>query len=593
MINQAFALAQQYHQAGSLTSAAATYRQILEWDPANARALFHLAAACEALGDLPGAIACYRRALRLTPDHAVVHYNLGVALKEQGELKEAVSCYLQAIELKPEFPEAYANLGIALHEQGDPERAMAAYHQALRLRPDFAEAHNNLGVILKEQRKLPEAAACYQRAVQLKPDYADAYSNLGNALRDQGSVEQAAAAYRQALSLEPGDAEAHDGLANVLEVQGRMDEAVRHALEALRLHPDWGRPLFSLAQLAVHGYYQFPEAQVERIETLVADPSISPGQAGILHFVLGVLYEKRAAYDDAFAHYRRGNALKHRLLHETGRAFDPQKHDEAIGQTIAAFDPAFFERVRGFGLDSELPVFIVGMPRSGTTLVEQILASHPQMFGAGELTGGNRLADELTARLGAPEGYPRCLDRLDAATARATAGDYAHQLAWRGGEAARVSDKGPLNYLYLGLLAALYPRARVIHCRRDPRGVCLSCYFQYFREDMDFTWDLGDLGRYYRAYERLMDHWRAVLPLRTLDVVYEDLATHQEAVSRQLVAFCGLDWDQRCLAFHENRRPVQTASKLQVRKPMYTTSIGRWRHYAAHLGPLLEALGLR
>ncbi len=221
------------------------------------------------------------------------------------------------------------------------------------------------------------------------------------------------------------------------------------------------------------------------------------------------------------------------------------------------------------------------MPRSGTTLVEQILSRHPLVFAAGETNDGGRLIARLPGLLGAAEGYPRCVARLDRATAQDRGRRVpAQAIAARGGEAARVTDKSPLDYLYLGLLAALFPRARVIHCRRDARDVCLSCYFQYFRSG-GFAWDLGDTGRYYRPYERLMDHWRAVLPVEPLEVVYEDLVADQEAVSRRMVAFCGLAWDERCLAFHESRRPVHTASKLQVRRPIYTTSVGRWRHYEA------------
>ena len=229
------------------------------------------------------------------------------------------------------------------------------------------------------------------------------------------------------------------------------------------------------------------------------------------------------------------------------------------------------------------------MPRSGTTLVEQILCGHPLVFGAGELKEVPRLVSGLSARLQVQERYPQCIDRLDQPTAWALAEEYRARLARRGGAAARVIDKQGMNYLHLGLLAALLPRARVIHCRRDPRDLCLSCYFQQFRE-VNFAWDLGDLGRYYRSYERLMDHWHAVLPVQPLDVVYEDLVANPEAVSRQMVAFCGLEWDDRCLSFYANRRPVQTMSKLQVRQPIYTTSVGRWRRYEKHLGPLLEAL---
>ena len=658
MTAKAFAQAQRYHRAGDLAQAAAIYRQILELDPANGPALFHLGAACEALGELPKAvecyrrlarlepgqadvhyrlgtalfsqgkpaeaaeaieealrlrpdyaeahtnlgvalhalgqwdraIACYRRALSLGPDHAVVRNYLGVALKEHGELQEAIACFQRALQLKPDYAEAYHNLGGALRSQGDLAGAVAAYRQALWLDPAYAEAHHNLGVALEGQGHAQEAVACYRQALQIRPNNPGACVNLGHALYDQGDVEGAGAAYRQALSLLPDCADAHNGLTYVLEDQGRAGEAVGHALEALRLRPDWAQPLFMLAELAANGYYEFPEAQLQRIQTLLRDPSLPLGDASLLHFALALVREKAGAYDDAFDSCRQGNASQHRLLHETGRAFDPDKHDQFIDQLIATFTPAFFERTRTFGLDTELPVFIVGIPRSGTTLVEHILARHPQVFGAGELQEVARLVTELPARLGTPEDYPRCVDHLDQRVAQAMAQDYVQEISRRGGQAVRVTDKAPLTYLHLGLLAVLYPRARVIHCRRDPRDVCLSCYFHYFRR-ADFAWDLGDLGRYYRACERLMEHWRAVLPVQMLDVVYEDLVAHQEAVTRQLVAFCGLQWDDRCLTFYESRRPVQTASKLQVRRPIYTTSVGRWRRYEAHLGPLLEALG--
>jgi tetratricopeptide (TPR) repeat protein len=586
-----------------LPEAAAAYEQALQLRPDDAQAQTNLGVALTSQGQLEAAIDCYRRALRLRPDYADAHNNLGVALKANGKLTDAMACYQRALGLRPDFPEAYNNLGLALCDQGDLAGSVAAFGQALRLRPNYAEAYSNLGLTLKEQGRLQEAVACQQRAIQLRP-CADAYINLGNALRDQRDVEGAAAAFREALRLRPDYADAHNALAQVSVEQGQLQEAVRHALEALRFHPDWAPVVFVLAELAADGCYEFPEAQVQRIETLIGDPGTSPSDASLFCFALAMLREKRGDYDDAFASYRQGNALKHRLLHGTARAFDPQKHDEMIDRLIATFTPALVERVGGFGPDTELPVFIVGMPRSGTSLVEQILSRHPLVFAAGELKEIGWLADSLPARLGAPEGYPRCVDRLDQATAQTIAQEYLQGLARRarqggtgvapvGGTGvapvARVTDKAPLNFFHLGLLASLLPRARVIHCRRDPRDVCLSCYLQFFRE-LNFTWDLGDLGRYYRAYERLMEHWRRVLPVQPLEVDYEQLVTQPEPMIRQLLAFCGLEWDDRCLRSHESPRPVQTMSKLQVRRPIYTTSVGRWRRYEAQLGPLLESL---
>jgi len=578
-----------FHKQGKLAEAGAAYRQAVQLRPDHAEAHTNLGVVLHAQGQSEQAIGCFRRALSLHPDYADVHHNLGAVLQQQGDLREAAACYQRAIQLRPEYAEAYRNLGDALREQGDMDGAVAAYRQALCLRPDDADVHNHLGMALQRQGNVQEAVACYRRALQLRPDYPQACGSLGNALEDVGDVEGAAAAYREVLRLSPSCAEAHNNLAGVLEEQGRAEEAVRHALEALRLRPDWALPLFILAELAAQGYYSFPAAQLQRIAALVGDPSISPTDASLLHFALALLRDKQGAYDDAFAHYRQANTLKGRLFHEAGQAFDFRKHADVIDQLIATFTPALFERLQGFGLHTELPVFIVGMPRSGTTLVEQILSSHPLVFGAGELTEVGRLVDELAARLNATEGYPRCTDRLDPATARAMAEEFRARLARRGGSAVRVTDKHCLNYLHLGLLSVLFPRARVIHCRRDPRDVCLSCYFQNFR-GLNFTWELRGLGRYYRAYERLMDHWHAVLPVPPLEVVYEELVANQEAVSRQVVAFCGLDWDDRCLRFHDNRRPVQTMSKLQVRRPIFSTSVGRWRRYEKHLGPLLDTL---
>jgi hypothetical protein len=229
------------------------------------------------------------------------------------------------------------------------------------------------------------------------------------------------------------------------------------------------------------------------------------------------------------------------------------------------------------------------MPRSGTSLAEQILASHPRVRGAGELVDIGKMSTLLPGRLGG-EAYPDCLERLDRATARTLAEEYQGSLRQHGGAAERVVDKMPHNYLHLGLIAALFPRSRIVHCRRDPVDTCLSCYFQEFVNPLPYGPDLASLGRYYREYERLMAHYAQVLPLPLFELNYEELTAQQEAVSRRLVEFCGLDWDDRCLRFHETARTVRTSSSLQVRKPMYTSSVGRWKRYEAHLGPLLDAL---
>jgi hypothetical protein len=318
-------------------------------------------------------------------------------------------------------------------------------------------------------------------------------------------------------------------------------------------------------------------------------PGLPPGDAVVLHFGLANLRQRAGDYDAAFDHFRQGNAIRRGLFEKTGTAFDPAAHRRRIDWLIRTFTPEYFRQVEGVGVGDESPVFIVGMPRSGTTLVEQILSQHPQVFGAGELRDIDRLAEELTGPIMAAGGDGAALARLARQKGQDLAQRHLQRLIQLGGGAVRVLDKMPINFLHLGLIATLFPRARVLHCRRDPLDTCVSCYCQYFHA-LNFTWDLADLGNYYRQYERLMAHWQTTLPLRLLDVSYEELVNNQEAVSRRLVDFCGLDWDERCLAFYESRRPVHTQSTLQVRRPMYASSVGRWKRYEKHLQPLQDAL---
>jgi hypothetical protein len=254
---------------------------------------------------------------------------------------------------------------------------------------------------------------------------------------------------------------------------------------------------------------------------------------------------------------------------------------------MGAFTPAFFAERRGvFGSPSDVPVFIVGMQRSGTTLTEQIAASHPQVYGAGELEHIRRIAGMI--KIGRPESTVR---QLTSADSLALAGDYLRKVREIGGDALRIVDKMPHNFQYLGLIAILFPKARIIHCTRDPMDNCVSCFTQSFTGHHGYNTDLRQLGLYYREYRRLMDHWRRVLPIPMLEIDYEEMVADQETQSRRLIDFLGLDWDPACLNFHETDRSVQTASRWQVRQPIYKTSVKRWKDYEKHLGPLKKALG--
>ncbi len=580
---EALATARWHHQAGELAQAERIYRQILQINPNHAEALYLLGEVCSGLRKLDEAAACFRRLLAIQPGNAEAWNYLGVVHLNRGKLDEATACYEEAVRLRPDLFAARNNLGDALLKQGKPEQAEACLRQAVLLQSNRGELHYNLGKALQAQGKGAEARACLERAVRLKPDLAQAHSSLGLLLVQEGEDDAAVPCFEQAVRLRPRDASAHSNLATALVEQGKVEEAAAHYREALRLNPNC---VAALANTAIHDLFPLTDDQVGRILALLTHPRLPLADASVLHFALANLRSRAGDDDGAFDHFRQGNALRRRLYQQTGGAFDPEAHRRETDRRIRTFTPEYFRRVEGFGLDSEAPLFIVGMPRSGTTLVEQILSRHLQVFGAGELADVGRLAQSLAAPAEDDLASSPLMDRQ---RVRELAERHLERLTHLGGAALRVSDKMPTNFLHLGLIAALFPQARVVHCRRDPLDACVSCYLQHFH-GLNFTYDLTDLGIFYREYERLTAHWRAVLPLRLLEVSYEELVTNQEEVSRRMVSFCGLDWDERCLAFHENPRPVHTRSTLQVRRPIYASSVGRWKRYEKHLQPLREAL---
>jgi tetratricopeptide (TPR) repeat protein len=609
-----------YHELGRLDEALRHFDRILRVCPASARAHHARGSVLRDQLKLDEAVRSFQQGARLRPRFLAVRISLAMALQEQGSYEEAEASFREVLRLRPELPEAHVALAITLEAQGKLDEAVAAYRQALfldpqaaavhnnlgalllkqskiaeagvaitealRLRPNFAEAHCNLGALRQRRRQLDAALDCYKRALDLEPSLVAAHQGLAAALLEDGQPQAARACVQATLRLRPNLAEAHATLGKILLQEGEREAAVASFRAALRCDPNC---VAALGAAAFFGVCPLSDAELDRIQTLLAKPGLPATDASRLHFGVGSLKDRAGAYDEAFAHFALANDFRRAVLREEGSAFDARSHRAWVEKIVAACDAAYFARTRGLGLGSERPVFIVGMPRSGTTLVEQILSSHPDVHGAGELRDINRLAEELPARLGGLAEYPACLKRLDGGAVAYLADKYLERLARLNDSVRRVTDKMPLNFLHLGLIAALFPRARVIHCVRDPFDVCLSCYFQDFG-GVNFSSDLADLGNFYRDYERLMAHWGSVLPLPTFDVIYEELVGEPEAVSRRLVSFCGLEWDDRCLTFHQNRRAVHTASQMQVRQPVYKKSVGRWRHYAAHLQPLFDAL---
>jgi tetratricopeptide (TPR) repeat protein len=648
-------LAEVYRAIGELDQALACCRAALSLQPDSPEAATNLGMTLLAQGDAPAAMVQFRAALKAKPDDAMIHNNLGHALLLQGQRGEAAASFRRASELDSGLAEAHCNLGQLFLEQYQSEQALAHCQEAVRLRPDLPEAQNNLGNVLRELGRLDEAKACYAKALVLQPELALTYNNMGQALQEEGHLhdavawyqealrrdsnavriicnhasalgeqenyEAAVASFRKALQLSPEYAEAHNGLGFVLHEQGKFPEAVAEYREVLRLKPDFANGYCNLGNILEElgsfdealaafrealqhdpnhaGAYallatmlrgRLPPEDQSAMRRLLDRPQMAPAKRLALHFGIAHVLDASGSYAEAAEHLRQGNGLCLSLWDKQGKSYDPEAHTRLVTDLIGAFTPEFFARVRGLGLDSEAPVFIVGLPRSGTTLTEQILASHPQVHGAGELNFARDGLEALPRIQGRNVTPVEALAGLSVADIRLLGRrhlDLLHELAPEG---RRVVDKMPDNYLFLGWLAALFPRAKFIHCRRDLRDVAVSCWMTNFR-NIRWAADSEHIAARFHDYVRLMAHWHSVLQLQVFEVNYEETVTDLEGVARRLVAWCGLEWEPACLAFHQTSRPVRTASVTQVRQPVYTRSVARWKNYEPALGPLLRQLG--
>ncbi len=566
-----------YLELAQPTQAAASYRLALELRPDDAQILCNLGNAERELGNLEQALALCRRAVALDPNSSVAHNKLGLVLVTLGQGEEAEASYRQALALNSRYAEALNNLGNLLRGFGRRREAVALYTQAIEGDPNRPESHWNLGSVLFELRRTHEAAASFERALAIKPDYAPALLSMGIALRQQRRPAEAERSCQAALAAEPNYVEALSFLGELRADRGRFAEAEELFRQAIAIQPDFAAAYFGIA--THRKMTRVDEAWLTGAEALLARP-LPLAQDISLRYALGKYYDDVGEYDRAFEHYRQANELAKRYESNYSQA----QLSERVDQIMRSCDPAFLQRATLQGSSSEQPVFIVGMPRSGTSLTEQILASHPAVVGAGELPFWN----------GAFTAYRKAevKGQVDAKLIPGMAVDYLERLAAESNGGLRVVDKMPANFFYAGLIHAAFPRARIIHMQRHPLDTCLSIYFQNFFGMGPFANDLDDLAHYYGQYLRIMNHWRAMLPATALlEIPYEALIEDQEAWSRRMVDFIGLPWDPKCLEFHQTDRVVITASKWQVRQRIHGASAGRWRHYEKFVGPLREALG--
>lgn len=642
------------HKRGEFERAASLYLAVLAADPRHFETLLHLGIVRLQQGQAEEAARLISNAVVERPDSAEAHSNLAAALQACGELDQAVASYDAALSINPTFEACYG-VTTALQALGRRDEAAVRLQQALAVAPDSAEAHYGLATALQSQNSLPDAVRRYELALALDPDFAEASYGIATALTALEKYREAIPHLEHAIHIDPDYADAHRSLGHAYRKVAQYEEAVLHFRRVLALEPNDAHTLNNLG-VALHNLLRFEEARTCFDRALVIDPNFAAAHAnrGLTYGTLGRLDEARGSFEMAIAldpgrpkyyrgltdtkkispgdpilaaleelargrsrlpideqielHFALGKALSDTGQRErsfqhllSGNALKRQivPYDEAgtlrlFGRIAEIFTPEFMRQMAGKGDPSELPVFVFGMPRSGTTLTEQVLASHPDVFAAGERMEFNDCVAALGASIPPRAPYPHFLSLLALAPSRLRelASSY---LAKAGGAVPpavpRMTDKMPANFRYAGLIHLAFPKARLIHVSRDPIDTCLSCFGTLFTDGNYFAYELGELGRYYRAYQEVMAHWRRVLPEGTmLEVRYEDLVTDFEPQARRIVDFCGLAWDPACLAFHQTDRPVRTASFAQVRQPIYQSSVGRWRPSDALLRPLLEGL---
>lgn len=642
--------AMQHHSAGLLSEAESSYQQILLTDPNQPDALHLLGTialqkgklqvsvdliakaiainpniaefysnrglALQELKQLDDAIASFEKAISIKPDYAEAYSNHGTALQELKQLDEAVTSYDKAISIKPDYVEAYFNRGVALKELRQLDEAVASYDKAIAINSNIAAFYANRGVALLDLKQLDEAVASYNKAISIKPDYAEAYFNRGIALKELKQLDEAVASYNKAISIKPDFTEAHNNLGTIIKEKGNFDDAILHYRKAISLQPDYVDAQINLSKaLAENGdleeaeialrkvlslssehaeayriiatlkFFTKHDEDVKSMEGIFAKNDISNEGRMHLGFGLGKAYEDLKQYDESFKMYSGGNSLEResrKYSTETERAYF-----ERIKKT---FTPSFIQSFDGGGCEGETPIFILGMPRSGTSLVEQILDCHPEVYGAGELDLFYNLA--MSSHYGNPD-LTKAIRETDAKAQdfKEIGEQYCKTLNKLAPESRFITDKLPHNFLHIGIIKLALPKAKIIHCRRSPEDCCLSLFKTYFPTNaMGFSYNLTELGEYHLLYQELMEYWHTIMPGHIFDVNYEDMIADQKTTTRGLLDYCGLEWDDACLDFHKSKRPVKTASVGQVRQPIYKSSVQRWKRYEKQLRPLLKIL---
>jgi tetratricopeptide (TPR) repeat protein len=563
------------NRMGQHDEAIASFRKAIEQRPDYAQAHNGLGNALQDAGRLDEALTQYHKAVSIAPDYAEAHNNMGTLLREIGKTEQSLVSLKRALSINPNFPQAYHNLGNSLRALGRHDEAIGQFQQAIQLNSQYAEAYHSLGNALNDQGWHREAIQSLSRAIDLSPERASAHSDMGNTLSDANRHAEALECYRRAISLDPDFAEAYCNLGNSLSECGEHAEAIENFERALELKPSLAEAYNNLVRAKT---FVESDPQLESMLERYARDDISEHERMHLAFALGKAYDDMARTQEAFGYLAEGNRLRKKSLKYN---IDQDRRLFEIIKRIFAEDIAV---TPAGDTSARQPIFIVGMPRSGTTLTEQILASHSRVHGAGELQTLGLLSSRVISQM-----LARKAQTIPAEVLAQIRDAYMAEIAEIDCNEPFVTDKMPGNFQWIGVILATMPEAKIINLNRDPAACCWSMFRIQFVGN-GYTNDLKDLGEYYHLYRDLMSYWRDRFPGRVYDLDYEALTRNQEEETRKLLEYCELPFEEACLRFYESERAVRTPSNRQVRQKMYTGSSESWRRYEAHLKPLLDIL---
>ena len=549
--------------------------------------LFNILGACyKKLGQIDTAAIMFSKAVTINPDYAEAHFNHAIALNETGKTDISIESYKKAIAILPNYPGAHNNLGNIYLDRNQYKDALKNYEFAVSYKPDFFEAHNNLGVANRELEQINKAVQNFKKAIEINPKYTKAYLNLGNAYKDIGQGTDAKRCFEQVLTYEANNAQAHVSLGTFFKENGQAKDAIKCFKKAISIQPNFGVAYFNLIMMQEN---KIQEGLTHKMLSQLSASELSQTDRINFCFALANTYEKLEKKDDFFKFLNEGNRLrKNDLNYSLERSLATIKLVKKIFLSTTSSNKTSIS----YKTSNIQPIFVLGMPRSGSTLVEQILSSHNNVYGAGEIQYFRKIITPVIEKYiendAQSSGKKNNISNEDYLSIRQ---EYLNLLSRFNASENFIVDKSLLNYRFIGIILNAFPEAKIIHSKRDARAICWSIYKNNFPQSgIGFGNNMEDLASYYSSYSEMMAFWHERFPGKIYDLNYENLTTNQEKETRKLLKYCELEWDENCLQFHKNKRAVKTASSLQVRKKIYKKSSDAWKKYESHLEPLITPL---